>query len=59
MAYLIFNQEEELLDVLNFTSPEELETYKGANPTHIIREEDDQIFFEDDLFPEDEDELEW
>lgn len=65
MTYLIFDQEEELLDVLNFDSENELILYKSENPTHIVRKEDDliesdDIFIDDDdFFVEDEDINEW
>ena len=48
MTYLIFDEDEELLDVLNFESKEELLLYKSKNPTHIVRDEDDLLFIEDE-----------
>lgn len=57
MSYLIFNQEEELLDVLTFDSDEELNLFKFNNPTYIIKNED-ELNEEDDLFNIDDDD-EW
>ena len=59
MNYLVLNEEEELLDVLNFNSDKELNDYKTANPTHIIKEEKDLIIDEDDYFYDDNDEAVW
>lgn len=65
MAYLIFDEENELLDILNFNSEKELQLYKSENPTHSLCNEDDliesdDIFIDDDdFFVEDEDINEW
>jgi len=53
MDYLIYNQEGELLDVLNFETSKELDTYKAQNPLLIIEETDETEVGEDDLFIED------
>lgn len=60
MPHLIFNQDDEFLDVLNFESEQELIRYKTENPTHILKEEEDFTFIEeDDLYDDDVDEVEW
>jgi hypothetical protein len=53
MNYIVFNQYEEMLDVLNFDSFDELTLFKSKNPTFIIRHEDELT---EDYFEEIEDE---
>lgn len=36
MPYLIYNDFEELIDVIEFDLPEDLVSYKRLNPSHII-----------------------
>lgn len=36
MTYLIFDQNDELLDVLSFNTSSQLEAYKKANPKHVV-----------------------
>ncbi|MGV8961906.1 MAG: hypothetical protein ACOH2V_00815 [Candidatus Saccharimonadaceae bacterium] len=40
-AYLIYDGGGELVDVLNFSSSEELEKYKKANPANVVQVETD------------------
>lgn len=56
MTYLIFTKDEnEFLDVINFSSNEEKEAYQVENPDIILRsEEDSQFIFEDDEDIEDD-----
>lgn len=56
MTYLIFTKDEnEFLDVINFSSDEEKESYQVENPDIILRsEEDSQFIFEDDEDIEDD-----
>ena len=55
MKYLVFDQDGEMLDVLDFESIDTLALYKAENPTYIIKNEDslldeDNFIFEDDPF---------
>lgn len=61
MTYLVFDKDDDLLDILNFDTDEELTKFKLNNPDYSIRKEDDFIFLEEDDFFEDdeEDEIEW
>lgn len=62
MAYLIFNADEEFLDVLQFESEDDLNAYKLSNPTHTLQEEldDDITLMEDDVYSDDSfEEDEW
>lgn len=67
MTYLIFTKDEnEFLDVINFSSNEEKEAYQVENPDIILRsEEDSQFIFEDDedieddFFSDDCTDVEW
>lgn len=36
MSYLIYNEFQELIDVLVFDSPEELESYKKLHPQFLV-----------------------
>jgi hypothetical protein len=53
MNCIVFNQYEEMLDVLNFNSFDELALFKSKNPTFIIKCDDELT---EDYFDEIEDE---
>ena len=54
MTYLVFDENNELFDVLEFKTSEEVEKYKEANPTMIVREDSEFLFLEtDDLMNDD------
>ena len=53
MNYIVFDQDGEMLDVLNFDSFDELALFKAENPTFIIKHEDE---LPEDYFEEIEDE---
>lgn len=56
MTYLVFDENNELFDVLEFKTSEEVEKYKEANPTMIVREDSEFLFLEtDDLMNDDGD----
>ena len=56
MTYLVFDENNELFDVLEFKTSEEVEKYKEANPTMIVREDNEFLFLEtDDLMNDDGD----
>lgn len=58
MTYLVFDENNELFDVLEFKTSEEVEKYKEANPTMIVREDNEFLFLEtDDLMNDDGDDL--
>lgn len=58
MTYLVFDENNELFDVLEFKTSEEVEKYKEANPTMIVREDSEFLFLEtDDLMNDDGDDL--
>ena len=48
MTYLVFDENNELFDVLEFKTSEEVEKYKEANPTMIVKEDSDFLFLETD-----------
>ena len=63
MSYLIYDESGELVDVLEFDSPEELESYKQLNPQFVVDStntsveplfEDDEYIEEDDYFEDDD-----
>lgn len=49
-AYLIYDEEGEMFDVLNFNTPEELKTYQQLNPTYSVKMADSAL--DDSLFIE-------
>jgi hypothetical protein len=56
MTYLVFDENNELFDVLEFKTSEEVEKYKEANPTMIVKEDSEFLFLEtDDLMNDDGD----
>ena len=61
MTYLVFDENNELFDVLEFKTSEEVEKYKEANPTMIVKEDSEFLFLEtDDLMNDDgDDDLVW
>lgn len=52
MSYLIYDESGELIDVLEFESVKDLETYKKLNPEFVVNSTDTSIepLFEDDDF---------
>ena len=54
MFYLVFDKDDELIDVLNFETLEELEKYKQVNPDMIVKEDKDFLFLETDDFTEED-----
>ncbi len=52
MSYLVFDQDGEMLDVLDFDSVEKLALFKAENPSYIIKED----LLDDDYLTEVEDE---
>lgn len=62
MTYLIFDKDDELIDIINFENTTELEKFKIANPNLTLRNEDDIVFLEEDEFfgyDDEEDYEEW
>lgn len=62
MTYLIYNEEGDLIDVMNFETNQERIAYEENNPNHILYESDDEldddlIDDEDDLFDEGDEEI--
>lgn len=56
MAYLIFNEENDLIDVIQFKDDEELKGYIKNNPTHTVVKVDPEEEDEDSIYDDDEDE---
>lgn len=60
MFYLVFDKNNELLDILPFENDSEVEKFKLNNPEYSIRSEDDFIFLEDeDDFTDEFEDMEW
>ena len=60
MFYLVFDKNDELLDILPFEDDSEVEKFKLNNPECSIRSEDDFIFLEDeDDFADEYEDMEW
>lgn len=60
MLYLVFDRNDELLDILPFENDSEVEKFKLNNPEYSIRSEDDFIFLEDeDDFTDEYEDMEW
>ena len=60
MFYLVFDKNDELLDILPFENNSEVEKFKLNNPEYSIRSEDDFIFLEDeDDFADEYEDMEW
>ena len=60
MFYLVFDKNDELLDILPFEDDSEVEKFKLNNPEYSIRSEDDFIFLEDeDDFADEYEDMEW
>jgi hypothetical protein len=43
MSYLIYDEDGELFEVMNFQTPEEIKTYKQCNPSHTIEMADPSV----------------
>lgn len=56
MAHLIFNEDNDLIDVIQFKDDEELKGYIKNNPTHTTVEVDPEEENEDSIYDDDEDE---
>lgn len=52
MDYLIYDQSNELIDILNFKTSKEYDAYKIKNPKHILIKAEDNIF-ENEIYDED------
>ena len=65
MNYLIFDENSELFDVLDFATIGDVLSYKKLNPNHSLQIETDLLSLEDTIFIEDEenfiddDTIEW
>ena len=62
MVYLIFDEDNDLLDILAFENASEVEKFKLNNPEYSVRREDDFIFLEDedeDDFSDEYEDMEW
>ena len=57
MTYLILDQDDTMLDMIEFGSPEDLKNYQVANPDHVLELTDD--LDEDYLLNEDNEADEW
>ena len=60
MNYLIFNSEDELIDVCSFNNDAEIAAYKSLNPSHsvVVESEFESLYLEeDDEILDDEDEF--
>lgn len=58
MTYLVFDSDEELIDIVQFNSDEELNKYKSKNPKYHLKISDDFLIIDDDSFL-DYDDIEW
>ena len=62
MVYLVFDEDNDLLDILAFENASEVEKFKLNNPEYSVRREDDFIFLEDedeDDFSDEYGDMEW
>ena len=60
MVYLVFDEDNDLLDILAFENASEVEKFKLNNPEYSVRREDDFIFLEDeDDFSDEYEDMEW
>lgn len=60
MFYLVFDEDNDLLDILAFENTSEVEKFKLNNPGYSVRREDDFIFLEDeDDFSDEYEDMEW
>ena len=60
MFYLVFDEDNDLLDILAFENTSEVEKFKLNNPEYSVRREDDFIFLEDeDDFSDEYEGMEW
>ncbi len=62
MFYLVFDKDNDLLDILAFENASEVEKFKLNNPEYSVRREDDFIFLEDedeDDFSDEYEDMEW
>ena len=64
MFYLVFDKDDDLLDILAFENASEVEKFKLNNPEYSVRREDDFIFLEDededeDDFSDEYEDMEW
>ena len=62
MFYLVFDKDDDLLDILAFENASEVEQFKLNNPEYSVRREDDFIFLEDedeDDFSDEYEDMEW
>ena len=62
MFYLVFDEDNDLLDILAFENASEVEKFKLNNPEYSVRREDDFIFLEDedeDDFSDEYEGMEW
>ena len=62
MFYLVFDEDNDLLDILAFENASEVEKFKLNNPEYSVRREDDFIFLEDedeDDFNDEYEDMEW
>ena len=62
MFYLVFDEDNDLLDILAFENASEVEKFKLNNPEYSVRREDDFIFLEDedeDDFSDEYGDMEW
>ena len=62
MFYLVFDEDNDLLDILAFENTSEVEKFKLNNPGYSVRREDDFIFLEDedeDDFSDEYEGMEW
>ena len=50
MNYLIFNSEDELIDVCSFNNDAEIAAYKSLNPSHnvVVESEFESLYLEED-----------
>lgn len=62
MFYLVFDEDNDLLDILAFENTSEVEKFKLNNPGYSVRREDDFIFLEDEDendFSDEYEDMEW
>ena len=60
MFYLVFDEDNDLLDILAFENTSEVEKFKLNNPGYSVRREDDFIFLEDeDDFSDEYEDMKW
>lgn len=54
MTYLIFNSDDDLIDIIEFKSDEELNKYKTEYPEYHLKDSNDFLIIDNDDFLDDD-----